>query len=159
MTLESAEPHAGKHGTSSGENRDRRHLEQRVRGKSRTVPISPPLTELLNAHINAFGTGTGGRLFISERNKDELPVGAVHRIWRWTRSYVFTEEVAASALSRMPYDLRHAAVSTWLNGGVPATAQWGECRRLRLPSGPASPSRSCCGSTRSASTVSRRPCA
>jgi integrase len=26
----------------------------------------------------------------------------------------------------MPYDLRHTAVSTWLNGGVPATtvAEW-----------------------------------
>ena len=26
-----------------------------------------------------------------------------------------------SPLARRPYDLRHAAVSTWLNGGVPAT--------------------------------------
>jgi len=33
---------------------------------------------------------------------------------------------AASPLARRPYDLRHAAVSTWLNGGVPATqvAEW-----------------------------------
>jgi integrase len=39
---------------------------------------------------------------------------------------VFTEEVAASPLARTPYDLRHAAVSTWLNGGVPSTtvAEW-----------------------------------
>lgn len=30
------------------------------------------------------------------------------------------------SLSKRPYDLRHAAVSTWLNGGVPATdvAAW-----------------------------------
>ncbi|MEV4131450.1 hypothetical protein AB0J72_04720 [Dactylosporangium sp. NPDC049742] len=29
-------------------------------------------------------------------------------------------------LAKRPYDLRHAAVSTWLNGGVPPTdvAQW-----------------------------------
>jgi hypothetical protein len=29
-------------------------------------------------------------------------------------------------LARRPYDLRHAAVSTWLNAGVPATqvAEW-----------------------------------
>jgi hypothetical protein len=97
MTFESAELHAGKHWTNSGENRDRRHLNQRVRGESRTVPIPPPLTKLLNAHINAFGIGTGGRLFISERNKDELPVGTIHRIWRWTRGYVCAEEVAAWA--------------------------------------------------------------
>jgi integrase len=126
MTFDSAEPHAGKHWTNSGENRDSRHLKQRVRGESRTVPIPPPLTDLLNAHINTFGTGTGGRLFISERNKSELPVGTIHRIWRWTRGYVFTDEVAASPLAGTPYDLRHAAVSTWLNGGVPATqvAEW-----------------------------------
>ena len=32
----------------------------------------------------------------------------------------------ASPLARRPYDLRHAAVSTWLNAGVPATqvAEW-----------------------------------
>ena len=32
----------------------------------------------------------------------------------------------ASPLARPPYDLRHAAVSTWLNGGVPSTdvADW-----------------------------------
>jgi integrase len=35
-------------------------------------------------------------------------------------------EEAASPLARRPYDLRHAAISTWLNGGVPATqvAEW-----------------------------------
>lgn len=39
---------------------------------------------------------------------------------------MFTEEVAATAQARTPYDLRHAAVSTWLNGGVPPTtvAEW-----------------------------------
>jgi integrase len=37
-----------------------------------------------------------------------------------------TLEAATSPLARTPYDLRHAAVSTWLNGGVPATdvAEW-----------------------------------
>ena len=30
------------------------------------------------------------------------------------------------SLARTPYDLRHACLSTWLNGGVPATqvAEW-----------------------------------
>jgi hypothetical protein len=45
-----------------------------------------------------------------------LPVGTIHRIWRWARRYVFTEEVAASPLAGTPYDLRHAAVSTCLDG-------------------------------------------
>jgi integrase len=35
-------------------------------------------------------------------------------------------DAASSPLVARPYDLRHAAVSTWLNGGVPPTqvAQW-----------------------------------
>ncbi|MFI5605946.1 hypothetical protein [Amycolatopsis sp. NPDC051903] len=39
---------------------------------------------------------------------------------------MFTAEVAASPLGKRPYDLRHAAVSTWLNGGVEPTrvAKW-----------------------------------
>jgi integrase len=35
-------------------------------------------------------------------------------------------EEVASSLARRPYDLRHAAVSTWLNAGVPSirVAEW-----------------------------------
>ena len=32
-----------------------------------------------------------------------------------------TDEEYRSALARRPYDLRHACLSTWLNGGVAAT--------------------------------------
>jgi hypothetical protein len=45
------------------------------------------------------------------------------------------------------YDLRHAAVSTWLNSGVPAH---------RWPRGLGTASTSCCGSMPSASSVKRR---
>lgn len=34
------------------------------------------------------------------------------------RPAAFTQQEAASLLARHPYDLRHAAVSTWLNAGV-----------------------------------------
>ena len=39
---------------------------------------------------------------------------------------MFTDAVFRSPLARRPYDLRHAAVSTWLNGGVHPTqvAEW-----------------------------------
>ncbi|WP_247671801.1 hypothetical protein [Micromonospora sp. M61] len=73
-----------------------------------------------------FGYGPDGRLFVGERNKEELPKGTINRVWRWARAAVFTPEVYASPLARTPYDLRHAAVSTQLNGGVPPTqvADW-----------------------------------
>ena len=55
-----------------------------------------------------------------------MPKGTINSTWRAARQAAFTSEVAASLLARRPYDLRHAAVSTWLNGGVPATdvAEW-----------------------------------
>jgi len=55
-----------------------------------------------------------------------LPKLTINRAWQRARREVFTPQVAASPLARTPYDLRHAAVSTWLNGGVPSTdvAAW-----------------------------------
>ena len=69
------------------------------------------------------------------------PLGAVHPppprggiVAEWTYLEVFhaarqaalTEAEAATPLMGRPYDLRHAAVSTWLNAGVPApqVAEW-----------------------------------
>ena len=48
------------------------------------------------------------------------------RVWRKARVVALTADEVRSPLARRPYDLRHAAVSTWLNAGVPATqvAAW-----------------------------------
>ncbi|MEU7845531.1 integrase [Micromonospora sp. NPDC049114] len=126
FTLDGANPHAGREWTDSGKNRDSRQLKQRARGETRTVPCPPELTAIINTHIELFGYGPDGRLFVGERNKEELPKGTINRVWRWARAAVFTPEVYASPLARTPYDLRHAAVSTQLNGGVPPTqvADW-----------------------------------
>jgi hypothetical protein len=58
--------------------------------------------------------------------ENELPILTINRIWRQARKAAFTEEVAASPLAETPYDLRHAAVSTWLNAGISPTqvAEW-----------------------------------
>jgi integrase len=126
LTLDTAEPHAGKEWTDSGANRDRRQLKQRARGESRTVPCPPELTALLHSHMRQFGTAADGRLFTGERNDQELPKPTIVRAWKRARGDVFTPEVVATPLAGTPYDLRHAAVSTWLNGGVPAVtvAEW-----------------------------------
>lgn len=126
LTLDGAEPYAGKDWTDSGENRDRRQLKQRARGEVRLVPCSPELTALLHGHLERFGTGADGRVFTGERNHNELPKLTIVRTWQRARQLAFTAEAAASPLAGTPYDLRHAAVSTWLNGGVPPTtvAEW-----------------------------------
>lgn len=124
--LEAAEPHAGKDWTDSGRNRDRRQLKQRERGETRTVPCPPELTAMLHEHIARFGIAPDGRLFTGERNHGELPKLTIVRAWKRARQEVFAPEVAATPLARTPYDLRHAAVSTWLNSGIPPTkvAEW-----------------------------------
>jgi integrase len=42
-------------------------------------------------------------------------------VWAEARPQALTEAQCRSPLGRRPYDLRHAAVSLWLNSGVPAT--------------------------------------
>jgi integrase len=42
-------------------------------------------------------------------------------VWTEARKQALTPAQCRSPLGRRPYDLRHAAVSLWLNSGVPAT--------------------------------------
>ena len=60
------------------------------------------------------------------RSGRELEESTYHRVWRKARQAALTAEEYASPLARRPYDLRHAAVSTWLNAGVAPTqvAAW-----------------------------------
>lgn len=123
--LEEATPHAGKNWTDSGKARDERGLKHRERGEGRYVPCPPELTEILLWHIDTFGVDEEGRLFRGEKG-GEVPLITWNRVWQAARTNVFTEEVAATPLAKRPYDLRHAGVSTYLNGGVSPTrvAEW-----------------------------------
>jgi integrase len=125
LHIDEATPYAGGAWTNSGKHRDRRQLKNRARGEGRTVPCPPELTTMLHDHLERFGVGSDGRLFPGERVA-ELPHLTYMRVWREARRATFTDEVYESPLARTPYDLRHACVSTWLNGGVPATqvAEW-----------------------------------
>ncbi|GII55324.1 hypothetical protein Pth03_37130 [Planotetraspora thailandica] len=51
-----------------------------------------------------FRTSTGGVIAGS----------AYAKIWKQARTYAFTPDQIASPLAARPYDLRHAAVSLWL---------------------------------------------
>ncbi|MGB6161275.1 MAG: tyrosine-type recombinase/integrase [Pseudonocardiaceae bacterium] len=125
LHINEATPYAGTAWTNDGNQRDRRQLKNRARGDSQTIPCPPELTVMLHDHIREFGTGAGGRLFPDER-ADELPKLTYMRVWRAARLATFSKALQESPLARSPYDLRHAWVSAWLNGGVPATqvAEW-----------------------------------
>jgi integrase len=50
-----------------------------------------------------------------------LQDSAYGEVWTEARKQALTSAQCPSPLGRRPYDLRHAAVSLWLNSGVPAT--------------------------------------
>ena len=80
---------------------------------------------MLHNHLAEYGTTDDGHLFRGERG-GPLPSVTYGRLWGRARQVVLSPEQFTSPLARRPYDLRHAAVSTWLNGGVAPTqvAEW-----------------------------------
>lgn len=119
LVLGESRPAAGKRWTDSGEVHDRRGLKHRATTERRFVPIPPPLVAILRRHLGRYGTGEDRRLFRSP-NGAVVGSGTYSRVWAQARQYALTPEQVASPLAGRPYDLRHAAVSLWLNGGTPA---------------------------------------
>jgi integrase len=76
--------------------------------------------KLLRAHIRRHGTTPDGRIFQTTRG-GIIQDSAYSAVWADARKTALTEAQCRSPLGRRPYDLRHAAVSLWLNSGVPAT--------------------------------------
>jgi len=118
-------PTVGVGWSRSGRRRDPSPLKHRAEGTVRPVPCHPALTRYLHRHIAQFGTTADGRLFRGDRGGD-LSESVYGRAWQGARRLAFTPVVAASPLAGVPYDLRHACLSTWLNAGVDPTqvAEW-----------------------------------
>jgi len=120
IDLAASEPRAGRDWTDHGTARQARGLKHRAANEMRSVPIPPALVTMLRAHLKAYGTTPDGKLFRTARG-GALQDSAYSAVWQAARTAVFTAAQQASPLVRRPYDLRHAAVSQWLNAGVPAT--------------------------------------
>jgi integrase len=125
LHIRSATPDAGGEWTDDGSERETRQLKHRAEGDSRVVPTHPELTRLLRDHLVNFATASDGRLFDGVRG-GELPTITYRRVWIKARQTALSTAEQASPLARRPYDLRHACLSTWLNGGVYPTqvAEW-----------------------------------
>jgi integrase len=125
LHLRTARPDAGSRWTDDGSGRDQRGLKHRAEGETRRVPCPPPLTELLRQHLCSVTGEPTGPLF---RGVQGRPLATItyRRAWDSARKTALTDEEYRSQLARRPYDLRHACLSTWLNGGVAATqvAEW-----------------------------------
>ncbi|MET8523695.1 tyrosine-type recombinase/integrase [Nocardioides sp. NPDC004968] len=126
----------GKGWTDDGELGEERGLKHRARKSTRPVPLPPPLVEMLRRHLDTYETGPDGRLFVTRVGKwghtlpkslsRPVPLSAVGRVMKNARTEAFTEDEQKSPLARRAYDLRHAAVSTWLAAGTPPplVAKW-----------------------------------
>jgi integrase len=125
MRFCSAATEIGAEWTDDDSRREHRHLKARAQGEWRRVPVPPPLTRLLRSHLDRFGGAPAGRVFSGVRG-GELASVTYRRVWDRARQAALTPAEYASPLARRVYDLRHACVSTWLNGGVaPARiAEW-----------------------------------
>ncbi|HEY5990841.1 MAG TPA: site-specific integrase [Streptosporangiaceae bacterium] len=120
IDLAASSPRAGTEWTDDGASREERGLKHRADNETRSIPIPPVLVSMLRAHIARYGTGPGGRLFRTARGGPLNDTG-YGEVWQRARTIALTPAQQASPLARRPYDLRHAAVSLWLNAGVPAT--------------------------------------
>jgi integrase len=85
------------------------------------VPIPPALVAILLEHIDTFGAARDGRLFSGVKTGENIPASVYSRIWDQARVLGLSPDQEASPLARRPYDLRHAALSSWLAAGVPPT--------------------------------------
>lgn len=118
LTLSRSRPQSNKRWTDSGEAFDDRGLKHRAENDTRSVPIPPELVMILREHIEEFGTAADGRLF---RTATGGMIYDTTHTWAVARTLALIPEQVVSPLAARPYDLRHAAVSLWLNNGVAAT--------------------------------------
>lgn len=105
----------------------------------RRVPTPPPQARLLRAHLRDFPAAPGGRIFARVQG-GELASITYRRSWAKARHDTLSAAEAASPLAGRVYDLRHACVSTRLNGGIPPARPARPGRRVgRSRNGPHGP--------------------
>ncbi|WP_314222922.1 hypothetical protein [Streptomyces zaehneri] len=68
-------------------------------------------------HRKEFGTAEDGRLFRAPQG-GHLLSKEYGEAWKIARLAVLTQSEAASPLADVPYSMRHAGVSLWLESGV-----------------------------------------
>ncbi|HEY0932963.1 MAG TPA: hypothetical protein VGD91_04385, partial [Trebonia sp.] len=120
IVLAASASRAGTAWTDHGTARQERGLKHRAASETRAIPIPPELARLLRAHLKRHGMAPDGRVFQTARG-GILQDSGYNEVWNEARREALTPAQYRSPLGRRPYDLRHAAVSLWLNSGVPAT--------------------------------------
>ncbi len=119
LILTAACPRTGSAWTSTGTPHEPRGLKHRPDGAVRVVPIPPVLVRMLRQHLRHWDRA--GRAAVPRRPRRLLSESVYGRVWHAARQVALGPDLAATSLARRPYDLRHAALSLWLNAsGAPA---------------------------------------
>jgi integrase len=116
---------AGREWTDDGEVHETRKPKGGPKNAVRKVPIPPALVQLLREHVERYGTGPDGQLFVTYRGGTYQP-STLWQVLQKARAAAFTPAQVASPLAHRPYDFRHAGISWRLNAGIPGTqvAEW-----------------------------------
>ncbi|WOX22728.1 tyrosine-type recombinase/integrase [Streptomyces solicathayae] len=117
LRLRESRARSGSSWTDTGEAHDRRGLKHRARKTVRYVPIPPELVAMLRWHVTLYGAHADGRLFRTARG-GMVQESGYGEVWANAREDALTPAERTTKLAKRPYDLRHAAVSTWLSSGV-----------------------------------------
>ncbi|MFI8425099.1 tyrosine-type recombinase/integrase [Streptomyces sp. NPDC085479] len=117
VRLRESRARSGSSWTDTGEAHDRRGLKHRTRKAVRHVPIPPELVAKLRWHVTLYGAHEDGRIFRTARG-GMVQESGYGEVWANARQEALSPSEQESKLAKRPYDLRHAAVSTWLSSGV-----------------------------------------
>ena len=156
LYLSTSAPAAGRAWSEGGTRREPRQLKHRAVDEVRIVPCPPELTALLHTHLSEHGTAPG-RPAVPRHPRRPACGERLRPDWGRARAAACPRRVRLP-LARRPYDLRHAAVSTWLNAACPRPGgAVGRAQRRRPAAGLRQVHRRPGGRCRAAG--SRRPCA
>ncbi|MEU6545661.1 site-specific integrase [Streptomyces sp. NPDC046859] len=117
LVLAGSRPEVGSGWTDDGASYEQRGLKRRARRATRPVPIPPVLVGMLREHIKTYGTAADGRLFRAARG-GRVRSTEYCEVWDRARVKALSKAEAATPLADVPYSLRHAGVSLWINSGV-----------------------------------------
>ncbi|MFD5104612.1 tyrosine-type recombinase/integrase [Streptomyces cinereoruber] len=117
LVLAGSRPEVGSGWTDDGKSYDERGLKRRARKATRPVPIPPVLTAMLREHRERYGVAADGTLF---RAAEGGRVNSTEycALWDAARLKALSASEAETPLADVPYSLRHAGVSLWINSGV-----------------------------------------
>jgi integrase len=117
FTLAESRPEVGSGWTDDKLSYEKHGLKRRARKATRSVPIPPELVSLIREHKGNYGLAPDGRLFRAAEG-GRVRSTEYTEVWQKAREKVLSAQEVKTPLADVPYSLRHAGVSLWIEAGV-----------------------------------------